>query len=59
MAKAILISILVISRSETEGTTQDGTLSICEEHKIKIKSLISSTAEENLFQNVEDEEVYK
>lgn len=30
MAKAILTSILVIARSETEGVTQDGTLSICE-----------------------------
>lgn len=57
MAKAILTSILIIARSETEGTTQDSTLSICEEHKIKIKSLIFSTAEENLFQNAEDEEI--
>jgi len=56
MAKTILTSILVIARSETEGVTQNGTLSICEEHKIKIKSLMSSTTEENLFENVEDEE---
>lgn len=56
MAKILLTSILVIARSETEGVTQDGTLTICEEHKIKIKSLMSSTMEENLFENMEAED---
>lgn len=55
MAKANLTPILVIARSETEGVTQDGILSICEEHKIKIKSLMSSATEEDLFENAEDE----
>lgn len=52
----MLTSILVIARSETEGVTQDGTLTICEEHKIKIKSFMTSALEENLFENAESEE---
>jgi len=55
MAKMMLTSILVIARSETEGVTQDGSLTICEEHKIKIKSLVSSAMEES-FENTEIEE---
>jgi len=53
IAKMMLTSILVIACIETEGVTQDGTLTICEEYKIKIKSLMSSAMEESLFKNME------
>jgi len=51
----MLTSILVIACSETEGVIQDGTLTICEEYKIKI-FLMSSAMEESLFENTEIEE---
>jgi len=51
-AKMILTSILMIAYSETEGVTQNGTLTICEEHKIKVKSLmfLMTLEEENLLE---------
>jgi len=49
----MITSILVIACSEMEGVIQDGTLTICEEYKIKIRFLMSSAMEESLFENTE------
>lgn len=53
MAEEILTSILIISRSETEGHTQDNKVTMCEEHKIKMKHLLMS-ANEIQFSEIED-----
>lgn len=53
-AEEILTCILIISRSETEGNTQQNKPTMCEEYKIKVKHLFMSTDEETPCLETED-----
>jgi len=66
-AEAILKGILIIVRSETEGTTRTNEETMCETYKIKMKNLLISSKEEipmddDLLQsdnmNIEKENLY-
>jgi len=66
-AEAILKEILIIARSETEGTTRTNEETMCETYKIKMKNLLISSKEEipmddDLLQSdnmhIEEENIY-
>jgi hypothetical protein len=53
-AKEILISILMIVKSEAEGNTRENKITMFEEHKKKMKRLLTSANAEIQFTEIED-----